>query len=227
MIINVVLLIVGALILGKATGIRTVYCSLLFSATMNLLEILFPLSAPMTDQPFLELVYSMILTGAGSAIIFYNQASSGGTDIVALILKKYLRIDVGKALLASDLLIALSTFFVFGMEAGLFSLLGLFAKSFLVDAIIDHLGSCKYFIVITEPDKSDDINRYIMAELDHSSTEVTAMGSYTGEKKVMLHTVCRRLEAIRLRQHIREMDPHAFIIITTTSEIIGKGFRSV
>ena len=227
LIINVTLLIIGALILGKDTGIRTVFCSLLFSGIMNVLEILFPLSAPMTNQPFLELVYSMILTGAGAALIFYNKASSGGTDIVALILKKFMHMDVGRALLVSDLLIALSTFFVFGIEAGLFSILGLFSKSFLVDAIIDHLGSCKYFIVITDPDKSDAINRYIMSELDHSSTKVTALGGYSGDQKVMLHTVCRRIEAIRLRQHIRQMDPNAFLIITTTSEIIGNGFRSV
>jgi len=227
MLINVALLIVGALILGKETGLRTVFCSLLFSATMNVLELVFPLSAPLSNQPFLELVYSMIFTGAGSALIFYNKASSGGTDIIALILKKFLHMDVGRALLFADLLIALSTFFVFGIEAGLFSILGLFSKSFLVDAIIDHLGSCKYFIVITSPDKSDSINRYIMSVLDHSSTKVTALGGYSGEQKVMLHTVCRRVEAIRLRQHIREMDPNAFLIITTTSEIIGNGFRSV
>jgi len=227
LLINAALLVLGAIILGKTNGIRTVFCSLLFSGLTYLFELVLPIGGPLTDQPFLELIYAMLLTGAGSAIIFYNQASSGGTDIVALILKKYMALDVGKALLATDFLIAASTFFVFGVQPGLFSVLGLFIKAFLVDSIIDNFGSCKYFVVITDRDKSGMINTYIMKELKHSATETDAVGSYSGADKIMIHTVCKRMEAIRLRQYIRQMDPHAFVIITTTSEIVGKGFRSV
>ena len=225
--INVALLIIGAIFLGRETGVRTVYCSLLFSGLNFIAERIIPLGAPLTAEPFMELVYAMLLTAAGSAIIFYGEASSGGTDIVALILKKYAHMDVGKALLVTDFLIAASTFFVFGTVAGLFSILGLFAKAFLVDAIIDNFGSCKYFVVITEPSLSDEINNFIMRELHHGATAVDAVGTYTGADKIMIHTVCRRMEAIRLRRSIREIDPHAFVIITTTSEIVGKGFRSV
>jgi len=227
MVINVALLIVGAIFLGRETGIRTVYCSLLFSGLNFAAERIIPLGAPLTGEPLMELVYAMLLTAAGSAIIFYCEASSGGTDIVALILKKYAHMDVGKALLVTDFVIAASTFFVFGTVAGLFSILGLFSKAFLVDAIIDNFGSCKYFVVITEPEKSDSINTYILQELHHGATAVDAVGTYTGADKMMIHTVCKRMEAIRLRRRIREIDPHAFVIITTTSEIVGKGFRSV
>jgi len=226
MLINVTLLIIGAIVLGRTNGIRTVYCTLLFSGMTYLFEIFFPLSAPLTDQPFLELIYAMLLTGVGSAIIFYSQASSGGTDIVALILKKFLPLDTGKALLVTDFLVAASTFFVFGTEAGLFSILGLFMKAFLVDSIIDSFGSCKYFVVITDPGNLEVISTFIMRELHHGVTKTDALGCYTGADKVILHTVCKRMEAIRLRQLIRKIDPHAFVIITTTSEIVGKGFRS-
>jgi len=206
-------------------SIRTVYCSLLFSFMTRLFELIFPLDRPMTDQALLELVYAMLLTSVGSAIIFNNSASSGGTDIIALIFKKYTRLDVGKSLLVTDFFIASASFLVFGIEAGLFSLLGLFSKAFLVDSIIENINSCKYFIVIT--DKVKEINDYILVELHHSSTVTDAVGSYTQSDKKMIHTVCKRIEAIRLRRIIKQIDPHAFIIITTSSEIVGRGFRSV
>ena len=225
MIINVLLLVLGFIFLGKSNGIKTVYCSLLFSGMTMIFEKIAPLSAPLTDQPFMELVYAMLLTSLGAAIIFNMAASSGGTDIIALILKKYTSLDVGKALLITDFLVASSSFFVFGIKAGLFSLLGLFSKAFLVDSIIESINSCKYFIVITE--KEEEIKNYILKEMHHGATVTRATGSYTNSDKVMIHTVCKRIEAIRLKQYIKKIDPSSFIIITTTSEIVGRGFRSV
>ena len=224
-ILNIALLFVGFAVLGKGTGIKTVYCSMMYSALTYVFEVFVPLDSPLSDQPFLELVYAMMLTAIGSAIIFYCNASSGGTDIVALILKKYTSLDVGKALLCTDFIIAASAFLVFGVETGLFSLLGLFAKAFIVDGVIDNLNSCKYFVVITS--KREEISDYIMKTLHHGVTVNVATGEFTGEEKYMLHTVCRRIEAITLQRRIREVDPHAFTIITSSSEIIGRGFRSI
>lgn len=224
-IINIALLIFGFIFLGRETGAKTIYCSVLFSALTWLLEIVKPMYSPLTDETFLELIYAMLLTSIGAAMIFNSGASSGGTDIVALLLKKYARIDVGKALLAVDFLIACSSFFVFGMKIGLFSMLGLFIKAFLVDSVIESLNSCKYFIVIT--DRSDEISKYIISKIHHGVTVTDAVGGYTNEKKQMVHTVCKRMEAIKLRSRVYEIDPHAFTIITTSSDIIGRGFRSV
>ena len=224
-ILNIALLFVGFAVLGKGTGIKTVYCSMMYSALTYVFEVFVPLDSPLSDQPFLELVYAMMLTAIGSAIIFYCNASSGGTDIVALILKKYTSLDVGKALLCTDFIIAASAFLVFGVETGLFSLLGLFAKAFIVDGVIDNLNSCKYFIVITS--KREEISDYIIKTLHHGVTVNVATGEYTGQEKVMLHTVCKRIEAINLQRKIKEIDPHAFTIITTSSEIIGRGFRNL
>ena len=224
-LLNIALLILGFAIFGKELAFKTVYCSMGYSALTYLFEWLVPLETPITNQPLLELIYAMLLTSIGSAMIFYCNASSGGTDIVALILKKYFKIDVGKALLGADFIVAASSFFVFGIKIGLFSLLGLFAKAFIVDAVIENLNSCKYFIVITT--KHEEISQFIMKELHHGATVTDAIGEYTGEKKSMVHTVCRRIEAIRLREKIKNIDPHAFIIITTSSEIIGRGFRGV
>jgi len=230
MIINILLLIIGIFVLGKECGALTVYCSLMLSLENALFEFLLPLDAPLTSYPILELVYAVLLTGVGSAIIFKCKASSGGTDIAALILKKYTNMNVGTALLCTDFLIAAATFLKFdngnislAPETALFSLLGLFAKVFVVDDIIDLINLCKSFTIITtEP---GPINEYIIKTIKHGATSYPAEGIYTGAKKTVIITVCRRSEAIRLRHFVESVDPHAFIIITKTSEIMGKGFR--
>ena len=221
--INILLLILGVIILGKKCGLLTIYSSIVMSAENWLFERFIPLDAPLTAYPLLELVYAVLLTGIGSAIVFKCNASTGGTDIVALILKKYTSLNVGQALLLSDFIIAASTFFVYDIKTGLFSLLGLFAKVFIVDDILDSINMCKSFTIITT--KADEIDEFILEELHHGATSYRATGAYTGEGKTVIITVCRRSEALRLRKKIKEIDPHSFIIITKTSEIMGKGFR--
>ena len=224
-IINVLLLVIGFLVLGKGTGIKTVYCTLLFSGSTWVLERLLPMTASLTDELFLELIYAILITGIGSAILFYAGASSGGTDIVALILKKYTSLDVGKALLCTDFLIAASSILVFGIKIGLFSLLGLFAKAFLIDGVIESMHSCKSFMIITE--HPEPIVDFIINDMHHSATTVNAIGEYSHSERKMVVTLCKRVEAARLKAKLRETDPHAFVIVQTTSEIIGRGFRSV
>jgi len=224
-ILNIALLFLGFVFLGRQNGFKTVYCSMLYSAVTYVFEILIPISRPLTNQPFMELAYAMILTSIGSAIIFNCNASSGGTDIVALILKKFTSIDVGKALLVVDFFVAASSFIVFNVQVGLFSLMGLFAKAFIVDSVIESLNTCKYFVVITT--KRDEISNYIIQTLHHGVTVNSVVGEFTKEDKTMIHTVCKRIEAVKLRNRVKEIDPHSFIIITTSSEIIGRGFRSV
>lgn len=222
-IINILSLIFGFLFLGKEVGIYTLYCCLVYSFFTWLFELFFPLKNPLTDQPGLELIYALLLTSLGSVIIFEQNASSGGMEVAALILKKYTKMNVGHALLCADFIIAASAFPVFGIKTGLFSLLGLFVKAFLVDGIIDNINSCKYFIIIT--DKPDEITQYVTNALHRGVTTNEAEGAFSQKRKIMLHTVCRRIEALRLRSKIYEIDPNAFIIITTTSEIIGNGFQ--
>lgn len=224
-VINMLLLVLGFIVLGKGTGAKTTYCSILFSVLTWLLEKAVPLSAPLTDEPFLELVYAILLTAIGAAILFNAEASSGGTDIIALILKKYTSLDVGKALLCTDFIIAASSFFVFGIRTGLFTLLGLFAKAFLVDNVIESLNVCKYFMIITE--RPDPIVDYILHTMGHSATTIDALGEYSHTDKKMIVTLCRRIEAAALKRKLKELDPSAFVIVNSTSEIIGRGFRSI
>ncbi len=184
------------------------------------------ISAPsLTGQPMLELVFAVMLTGIGSAILFRCNASSGGTDIVALILKKFTSLNVGTALLITDVITAASTIFIFGVEVGLFSLLGLFAKVFVVDDILDSMNMCKSFTIITT--KPRQIEDYITKQMHRGATVYHAEGAFTHKDKTVILTVCRRSEAIKLRKKVKEIDEHSFMVITKTSEIMGKGFRDV
>lgn len=224
-ILNVLLLLLGYIFLGRSFGVKTVYCSLVYSGIIWVLERVLPLSSPLTGQPFMELIYGIMLNGIGSGLIFHAEGSSGGTDILALILKKYTSLNVGKALLCFDTLIAASSFFVFGMTAGLFSVMGLFLKAFLVDTVIESMDVCKSFTIVTT--HPDEIVKYIIEDMKHSATEAEARGAYTGEPKTLIFTSCKRIEAVRLKKKIYEIDPNAFVTVQSTSEIIGRGFRSV
>ena len=224
-VINLILLLIGFLFFGRGFGLMTAYCSMLYSFLTWLFEVIYPMTAPFTDQPFLELCFAMLLPAVGSAILFNCNASTGGTDIVAMILKKYTSLDIGKALLVSDALIAFSACFVFDIRTGLFSLLGLIIKAFVVDSVIESINLCKYFSIVTScPDAICD---YIIREMNRSSTVIDAIGAYSHEDRKVILVACRRSEAVRLRQYIKTVDPKAFMFITNTSEIIGKGFRTV
>lgn len=222
--INVLLLIIGFIFLGKGCTFKTAYCSIVYSLEMQLLKLIIPLDRlPMTDEIFLEFIYAMLLTAIGSAIIFNCKASSGGTDIVALIVKKFTKINVGKALLLTDFLIASSTFFIFGVQTGLYSILGLFMKAFLVDGVIESIGKSKYVTIITA--RPELISPFILDGMHRGYTSFKATGGYTGEEKTVIITVCRRGEALKLKRKILSVDCETFVILTDTHEILGKGFR--
>ncbi len=225
LILNVVLLIIGAAFLGKGFGAKTAYSALMSSGLTLLLEKLFPLSAPMTSQPVLELMFAVGLPAVGSAILFNVDASSGGTDIIAMLVKKYSHMNIGLALAIADLIVALGACFAFGMETGLFSLFGLFLKSYMVDAVMDNLRTYKVFQIIT--DNPDPICKFIMENLHHSATVMDGRGSFTHEERKIIMTVINRSQAIRLQLFVRATDPHSFIAITSSSEIVGKGFRGM
>ena len=225
MVINVALLGVGFAVFGKGFAGKTVYVSLLMSGLTWVLERAIPLTAPMTSQPLLELIFAVALPAVGSAILFNLDASSGGTDIVAMVLRKYTSLDIGKALMCSDLIITLMACVAFGMETGLFSILGLLMKSLLVDMVLENINTHKYFHIITT--KPEQIEAYITGTLKRGATELHGEGAYTHEGRTVLLTVMKRHEAVLLRRYVKQVDPHAFVLIINTGEIVGKGFRGV
>ena len=221
---SMTLLVIGMIVLGKKFAAKTAYCSILLSVTLSFLERVCPMKAPLTDQPML-LCFAIALPALGSAILFNIGSSSGGTDIIAMILKKYSSFNIGPALMLSDLLITIAGFFIFDIKTGLYSLLGLTIRSFMVDTFIENFNLSKYFNVVC--DDPEPICNFIVHELNRSASVFHATGAYSGQDKAIVLTALNRTQAVRLRNFIKITDPKAFILISNTSEIIGKGFHSI
>ena len=181
------------------------------------------MNGPLTDQPVLELLFAIALPAFSSAIFFNLGASSGGTDIVAMILKKYTKVDIGAALFMSDVIIVIMACLVFNIQTGLFSLVGLLAKSLVVDETIENINLVKYFTIICND--PEPIVNYIMNDLGKGATVYKAEGAYGHQEKTVILTILKRQQAVELKNFIRRNQPSAFIAITNSSEIIGKGFR--
>ena len=224
-IVNMLLLVLGFVVLGKKFAAKTAYCSILLSVTLSTLERVCPMDHPLTDQTMLELCFAIALPALGSAILFNIGSSSGGTDIITMILKKYSSFDIGKALLVTDIMITVAGCFVFDIKTGLYSFLGLTIRSFMIDNFIEGFNLSKYFNVVC--DEPEPICNFLVHELKRSATIVHAQGAFSGKDKYIVFTVLSRPQAVRLRNFIKENQPSAFMLISNTSEIIGKGFHSI
>ncbi len=220
---NIGLLVLGLVILGRGFGIKTIYVTILLSGTLSLAERLFPMSAPLTDEPLLELIFAIVIPAIASAVFFNMDASSGGTDIIAMILTKYTRLNITTTLMLADVAVAISAFFLFDIETGLYSVCGLLAKSLVIDSVIENINLCKVFTIIC--DDPEPIADFILYKLERGMTTYKAIGGYKKEEKTVIITIMRRTQAIELRNFIRVNEPSAFIAITNSSEIIGNGFH--
>lgn len=224
-VVNILLLIIGWIVLGKSFAEKTAYSTILLSVSLSLLERIYPMSHPLTNEPLLELIFAILLPALGSAILFNIGASSGGTDVIAMILKKYTSVDIGKGLMISDLIFTLAGFLVFNVKTGLYSLFGLIMRSALIDNFIESFNRSKYFHVVTS--NATCICDFIQNDLQRGATIVNATGAFTGDDKYIILTVLSPSQAVKLRNFIKEQDPKAFLLVSNTSEIIGKGFHSV
>ena len=221
-ILNNALLVLGFFVLGAGFLSSTLYCSTLLSVVLVIMEKLWPLSAPLTNEPLLELFFAVLLPSFGSAILFHLDSSSGGTDIIAMILRKFTSLNTGSALACADAAVALSALFVFGVEGGLFSIFGLILKSIMVDFVTDSFRTKKCFQIITTT--PDPIVDFIVNKLRRGATLEEVTGAYNHDHKTMVITVLSRSQAMALRRYVRGIDEHAFMIITTSTEIFGNGF---
>lgn len=224
-IINVIFLILGLILLGWDFTKKTAYSSLALSAMVWLLDIILPITEPLTTDALLELFFAISLPGIGSGIVFNLNASTGGTDIIAMILHKYTDLDIGKALLTSDILIASATGIVFSVRVGMYSVLGLALKGLIIDNVIEGFNLKKQVVIVSE--NPEPIKKYILEYIGRGATIHTAYGAFTNEEKHVITSVMNRKQAVELRNFIRRTDKNAFITITNTSETIGKGFMTL
>lgn len=229
-VLNTVLLVVALIVFGKKFAIKTIYSTMLLNVIMLVLEKVVPLDKPLTNEPFLEMLLTISGIAVGSAILFSQGASSGGTDIIAMILKRYTSFNTGTALLISDaIVVALSPVVFHGMDnymtIFLCSATGLILKSFIVDNVMDGINLNRCFIIVTS--KHEEVCSFINNELHRGATVSRCEGSFSHEEKKMIITVLNRQQASIMKLYLKQTDPHAFTIITNSSDIQGKGFRIV
>lgn len=217
LIMNVGLLVIGFLLVGPEFGIKTVYCSILMPVVMGLFELLFPNFQSITQDPFLDVVCYILVVGVGLAILFPRNASSGGLDIVAKIMNKYLRMDLGKAMSLSGMLVALSSALCYDSKTVVLSLLGTYFGGIIVDHFIFD-NNIKRRVCVISP-KLDEIVEFVLKELHSGATLNEIIGAYDHTPRTEMITIVDKQEFKRLMAHVREVDPDAFVTVYAVSEM--------
>ncbi|GCD10778.1 YitT family protein [Clostridium tagluense] len=224
-VLNLILFVIGFIFIGSSFGVKTIYSSLGLSGMIWILEKTCPMSGSITNDLFLELIFGILIGAVGLGMVFNQNASTGGTDIIAKILYKYFHLDIGKALLLSDFLVTILAGIAFGPKIGMYALLGVIINGFTIDAVIAGMNICKKVEVVSS--RGEEIKRYIIEELGRGATLYTAKGAYTNEEKEVITTVLGKKEFIKLKIYIKEIDKKAFIITYNVHEILGEGFKDI
>lgn len=219
---NIILFVIGLIFLGRTFGILTLYGTMMYSALTWFLETVVPVTKPLTQEPIVNLIFGCLLMGFGLSIVFRQNASSGGTDIIAKILNTYLHIDLGKAVLCADMSVVVLSAFVISVESSLFSALGILMQSYLIDYAI--AGSNRRIVMTIISKKAEEINEYINIDMNRGTTIYRAHGGYSASERAVITTVVHRQEYIRIKEKIEAWDPNAFVYVSYVREAIGEGF---
>lgn len=217
MILNVVLLIIGFITCGREFGAKTVYTSIMLPLFLGLFEILFPNFDSMTGSQELDVLCYILVVSIGLSILFNRNASSGGLDIVAKIMNKYLRIELGKAMSLSGMCVALSAALVYDKKTVVLSILGTYFNGIILDHFIFDHNKKRRVCIITE--KEDALRRFIIHDLHSGATIYEAIGAYNFEKHSEIITIVDNSEYQKLMKFINREDPKAFITIYNVSNM--------
>ena len=215
-IMNAALVALGLVFLDRKAVLWSAFASFALSGYTSLFEWLFPVTASLTGDLWLDVCFAVLLPAVGSAIVFDIGASTGGTDILAMILRKRTDIEIGKALFAVDVAVVVAAIGIFGARVGLYCVLALIGKTFVVDGFIESIRQRKVCQVIC--DHPRDVEEFIVKKLGRTATVTFGWGAYSGKRQTILTSVLSRREAMRLRLFVRTQDPSAFITIVSSSE---------
>ena len=217
LILNTFLLILSFLLLGSEFGFRTVYCALLLPGYLAVLELLFPNFQSLTGDSLLDVICYILIVGVGLAMLFSKNASSGGLDIVAKLMNKFLRMDLGQAMSLSGILVALCSAFCYDKRTVVLSVLGTYAGGIVVDHFIFGLNLKRRVCIIS--DKADEIVQYILHDLHSGASIYEARGAYDNKVRNEIITIVDNAEYRKLTGYIRRTDPKAFMTVYSVNEI--------
>ena len=216
-IINAVLLTLGFLLIGPEFGIKTVYSAIIVPAYMGLFELLLPGFQSLTNDPLLDMIGYILVVGVGSAILFSRNASSGGLDIVAKIMNKYLKMELGRAMSISGIAVALTSAFVYDTKTVVLSVIGTYFCGMMLDYFIFGMGLKRRVCIISS--KHDEFVRYIVHELHSGATIYESYGAYDNTPRKEIVTIVDKSEYRRLMEFVRKNDPKAFITVYSVNEM--------
>ena len=218
MIMNVALLIVGFILLGKEFGAKTVYTSILLPACIGVLEKLFPNNTSMMGDPFIDMICYVFIVSIGLAMLFTRNASSGGLDIVAKLLNKYIHMDLGKAMSTPGMVVAISSIFVSGLNVVVLSVLGTYLNGVVLDYFIFGSNQKKRVCIVSE--KEEEIRQFILRDLHSGATIYEAIGAYNLDPKREIITIVDKNEYSKLMSFIEKTDSNAFVTVYTVNKVI-------
>ena len=217
MILNVVLLIIGFITCGREFGVKTVYTSIVLPLFLGLFEKLFPDFGSMTNSQELDVLCYILVVSVGLSILFNRNASSGGLDIVAKIMNKYLHMDLGKAMSLSGMCVALSAALVYDKKTVVLSLLGTYFNGLVLDHFIFDHNIKRRVCIITK--KEEELRQFIIHDLHSGATIYESIGAYNMEKRNEIITIVDKSEYQKLMNYIVQKDPDAFVTVYTVSDM--------
>lgn len=221
---NVVLFVLGFFLIGGNFGTKTLYASFGLSGIMWFIEVVLKPEA-LTRDILLSAIIGTLLLGAGLGIVFSQNASTGGTDIVAKILNKFFHFDMGKSMQMVDVLVVILAATTFGIQTALYAIVCVLFNGMIIDKVLEGFSSVKAVMVFSK--ESRKIKEYIINEIDRGCTLFDAEGGYTGNKNAVIYSVMDRTQLVKLRTHIKKHYPDAFIIVSEAHEVLGKGFNNI
>lgn len=217
LLFNVVLLVLGYLLIGKEFAVKTVYATILLPAFLWIFELVLPNFQSLTQDPLLDMIGYVVVVGVGLAILFSCNASTGGIEVVAKIMNKYFRMDLGQAMSISGMLVAVSAAFCYDSKTVFLSILGTYVGGMIVDYYIFGLNIKRRVCIISK--KSDEILHYILHDLKSGASLYDAIGAYDQAVRREIITIVDRTEYKCLMDYIRKTDPKAFVTVYSVSEI--------
>ncbi len=219
LILNIALLGIGFLLVGREFGAKTVYSSIIMPVFVGIFEIVFPNYQSLTNDSFLDAVCYVLVVSVGLAMLFNVNASSGGLDIVAKLLNKFLHIELGKAMTLAGMCTAVSSILVYDTKSLVLSVLATYANGIVIDNFIDGFNRRKHVCILSK--EHQKIQDFIVNELKQGVTIYQAIGGYKNDQKIELVTIVARTEYAKLLEFVHQTDPEAFMTVSTTNEVIG------
>ena len=217
LILNIVLLIIGFFLIGREFGAKTVYCAITMPVILGVFEQIFPNFQSITQDPLLDVMCYILVVGVGLSILFTRNASSGGLDIVAMLMNKFLGMEVGKAMSLAGMIVAASSALVYDSKTVVLSLLGTYFGGLVVDNFIFGMNIKRRVCVISE--KLDDIVHYVIHDLHSGATLNEIIGAYDNTKRREMITIVDKTEYRKLMEFIKKTDPKAFVTVYAVNEM--------